>query len=165
MKRTSYPSDTVTSTKAKWHAVLQRMGRMKRIFKIDCALYPLGILTAISGFGLHISGHRGNHHTWEMWAIAHTIIAMAFLYLILCHCVTHKGWFKSLKQRAVRKKRRPTMVLSLTAVITAVSGLTLLAIMGANTPTGLLHYKLGILFSIFLIAHSTKRWMILTKQF
>ena len=27
---------------------------MKKIFKIDCGLYPLGLLTILSGIGLHI---------------------------------------------------------------------------------------------------------------
>lgn len=29
---------------------------MKRIFKIDCGLYPLGLFTILSGIGLHAAG-------------------------------------------------------------------------------------------------------------
>ena len=36
---------------------------MKKIFKIDCGLYPLGLLTILSGIGLHIAGHGSNHNT------------------------------------------------------------------------------------------------------
>lgn len=161
MKRILFSVVSSQSKIAKWHSVLQRFGSMKKVFKIDCGLYPFGLITAISGFGLHISGHGGNHHTWEIWAVAHTLVATAFLYLIICHCMTHKAWFKSLKQTTVRRKRRPTIILSLMTAATCISGLALLAIMGANTSTGLMHYKLGIVFSIFLITHSTRRFRIL----
>lgn len=136
---------------------------MKKVFKIDCGLYPLGLLTAVTGFGLHVAGHGDGHGVWEMWAAGHTLAAAAFLFLIVWHCLTRKAWFKSLMRSRGQRRRRPTVVLALLAAVTVVSGVALLAIMGANTPVVLLHYKLGILFCIFLIGHSARRMRILTS--
>ena len=49
---------------------------MKKIFKIDCGLYPLGLLTILSGIGLHIAGHGSNHNTWEIWAVIHSVLSV-----------------------------------------------------------------------------------------
>ena len=39
---------------------------MKKIFKIDCGLYPLGLFTILSRIGLHTAGHGDNHQIWEI---------------------------------------------------------------------------------------------------
>ena len=57
---------------------------MKKIFKIDCGLYPLGLLTILTGFGLHMAGHGSNHHVWEACAVVHTLVAIS-LTILLTH--------------------------------------------------------------------------------
>lgn len=44
---------------------------MKKIFVIDWWLIALFLVTAISGFGMHISGSRYSHDIWHNWAVAH----------------------------------------------------------------------------------------------
>lgn len=138
---------------------------MKKIFKIDAALYLLGVLTALSGFGFHIAGHGGDMHQWAIWACIHSIIAIVFLVMIIQHLITHKGWIKALKKQEARQKRsvKITCFLGLLALVVAISGLTLFAIDGANSHIGVWHYKLGIIFTIFAIGHAAKRFHILRK--
>lgn len=138
---------------------------MKKIFKIDTALYPLGLLTALTGFGFHIAGHGNSHHVWELWAYAHTLIAIVFVVLLCQHLLTHKAWVRGLKEKALRKKRRVTMALAIVAIAVIVTGISLLFIWGANTHTGLLHYKLGIAFTLLTALHSVHRFSILRKAF
>lgn len=138
---------------------------MKKIFKIDAALYPLGLLTAVTGFGFHIVGHGSSHHVWVLWAYAHTLIALMFVVMIVEHLYTHKGWVKGLQNQAARQKRsvKITCFLALLALAVVLTGIALLAIVGANTHVGLLHYKLGIVFAIFALGHAAKRFHILRK--
>ena len=42
---------------------------MKRIFVIDWILIVVFIMSAISGFGLHVAGHGGTHEVWHNWAV------------------------------------------------------------------------------------------------
>ena len=67
---------------------------MKKIFKIDCGLYPLGLFTILSGICLHTAGHGDNHQIWEIWAVVHSIIAVSFSVLMAYHVHTHQTWFK-----------------------------------------------------------------------
>lgn len=136
---------------------------MKKIFKIDCALYPLGLLTLLTGIGLHLAGHGSSHHIWEIWATVHSVIATAFLVLLLCHVQTHWAWFKHLRQGKGWRKRFLTTVLSAVATYTVLSGMALLAVWGANTHLGLVHYKTGLVFAVLMLLHGAKRLHIIEK--
>ncbi|MDO4510190.1 MAG: hypothetical protein Q4B68_00035 [Bacteroidales bacterium] len=130
---------------------------MKKIFKIDAALYPLGLLTAATGFAFHAAGHGTSHQQWEVWAYAHSIVAMAFVAMIIQHLTTHKGWVKGLRDMKLWAKRKFTMLLGVVAVVAAATGVALLAIQGANTHTGAVHYRLGIALVVVGLSHSAKR--------
>lgn len=138
---------------------------MKKIFKIDAALYVLGVLTLITGFIFHIVGHGNNFHVWVRCAYIHSIISISFVIMLIQHLATHAGWLKSLKNIKHRQKRsvKITCFLGLLTILVTVSGLSLLAIKGGNTPLGIWHYKLGIVFAIFVIGHAVKRFHILRK--
>lgn len=134
---------------------------MKKIFKIDLALYPSGLLTVLTGLGFHMAGHGDSHRIWELWACVHILFSAAFLILIIQHLLTHQGWLKGLRNQVLRKKRRITIVLALFALAVTITGIALLFIVGPNTHVGLLHYRLGILFAIMAIAHSVRRFRII----
>ena len=138
---------------------------MKKIFKIDAALYPLMVLTIATGFGFHIAGHADSHHIWVVWAYVHTFVALAFVGMIIQHLSTHKAWLKGLRQKSMDRRRKITLFLIILAVAVTVSGIALLGIDGANTSVGLTHYKLGIAFAIFAIGHSAKRFKTIRKAF
>ncbi|MGN0222061.1 MAG: hypothetical protein ACI4BA_08085 [Prevotella sp.] len=136
---------------------------MKKIFKIDCGLYPLGFCTILTGIGLHIAGHGNCHHIWEIWAAVHTVTGVSFLVLLIYHIRTHWAWFKNLRQSKDRRKRFITTILSVVSILTVLSGIALLAVCGANTHLGLLHYKIGIGFAILILLHGAKRIHIIEK--
>ena len=137
---------------------------MKKVFKIDLLLYLVGVMTVASGITFHIMGHNGyDHHSWVMCAIVHTVISSVFVWLVAMHLITHKGWIKGLKNRCCRKKSMITIILAIIAVVVAVTGFGLLAVSGANSHLGLLHYKLGIVFALLAVAHSVRRFRVLKK--
>ena len=136
---------------------------MKKIFKIDCGLYPLGLFTILSGIGLHTAGHGDNHQIWEIWAVVHSIIAVSFSALLAYHVHTHRTWFKALRLNIILKKQPTTSMLSVACLVTMFSGIALLGIWGANTHIGLLHYKIGIGFTLLMLIHGAKRVRIIKK--
>ena len=136
---------------------------MKKIFKIDCGLYPLGLFTILSGIGLHTAGHGDNHQIWEIWAVVHSIIAVSFSVLIAYHVHTHRTWFKVLRQNTIFKKQPMTTMLSVACLVTMLSGITLIGIWGTNTHIGLLHYIIGIGFTLLMLAHGAKRIRVIKK--
>ncbi|MGN1376246.1 MAG: DUF4405 domain-containing protein [Prevotella sp.] len=136
----------------------------KHIYKTDSALYPAGVLTVITGIGLHVAGHECSHDVWELWAAAHTIVAVVFLIFIVSHIIAHKTWFRSVLTSALRKRRMLTSMLSIVAIPVFISGLSLLAIMGANTTVGIMHYKIGVLFALLMTIHASKRFYILKNK-
>lgn len=103
---------------------------MKKIFKIDCGLYPLGLFTILSGIGVHTAGHGDNHQIWEIWAVVHSIIAVSFSVLIAYHVHTHRTWFKALRRNTIFKKQPMTTMLSVACLVTMLSGITLIGIWG-----------------------------------
>lgn len=136
---------------------------MNNIFKIDTALYPLGLLTLVTGFFYHVAGHVASHHVWVLWAWAHTLVSLALVTFIVLHLITHQGWVRGLANAALRRKRRGTMLLAVLAVAVTLTGLVLLAVRGGGTHAGLLHYRLGILFALFTLVHAVKRFPVLRR--
>ena len=136
---------------------------MKKIFKIDCGLYPLGLLTILSGIGLHIAGHGSNHNTWEIWAVIHSVLSVSFTILLAYHIHTHWAWFKALRRNAIFKKQPMTTMLSVACLVTMLSGITLIGIWSTNTHIGLLHYIIGIGFTLLMLAHGAKRIRVIKK--
>ena len=136
---------------------------MTSILKIDCGLYPLGLLTILTGFGLHMAGHGSNHHVWEACAVVHALVAISLTILLTHHIRPHRAWFKALRQSRLLRKRLTTALLTLLCLLTVLTGIALLAIWGVNTPIGLLHYKIGIGFTLLALLHSVKRISIMRK--
>ena len=56
---------------------------MKRIFVIDWILIVVFIVSAVSGFGLHIAGHWNSHEVWHNWAVFHIWGSVLFLIAII----------------------------------------------------------------------------------
>ena len=128
---------------------------MKKIFVIDRTLVILFILTAVSGFGLHIAGHGAEHSIWHNWAVFH-VVASVMLLVAVSFSVISSG---------IGRKSRVTAVLSLIFFIVSLTGLVLLGISGANTEMGLWHYVSGIVFTVLSAGHIIKRIPLLRKSF
>lgn len=138
---------------------------MKKIFVIDWALVILFILTAVSGFGLHIAGHGADHSVWHNWAVFHVVASVMLLVAAAFHIITHKGWYRSVINSGMGGKSRVTAVLSVIFFIVSLTGLVLLGVSGANTEMGLWHYVTGIVFTVLSAGHIIKRIPMLRKSF
>ena len=55
---------------------------MKRIFVIDWILIVVFIVSAISGFGLHVAGHASSHEIWHNWAEFHVLGSILFFFVV-----------------------------------------------------------------------------------
>lgn len=130
---------------------------MKKIFVIDWLLVFVFILSAASGIGLHIAGHCCTHEVWHNWAVSHVVASLLFLIAVILHISTHWQWFRGIVKHGAGKKSRVTVVLSVVFLLVAVTGIILLGVSGANSRTGLLHYKLGIVAIVLCTGHILKR--------
>lgn len=137
---------------------------MKRIFVIDWILIVVFIVSAISGFGLHVAGHGGSHEIWHNWAVFHVLGSILFLVTIIFHVSTHRGWYKRVIKKGIDRKSKVTAFLSVIFLLLSVTGLALLGINGANSPLGLWHYKIGIITTIIALGHVIKRLLVLRKS-
>lgn len=137
---------------------------MKRIFIIDWVLIGVFILSACSGFGLHIAGHGNSHETWHNWAVFHIIGSTLFFATILLHLVTHKGWYKGILKNGIGRKSKVTVVLSIIFLFLSATGFALLGMSGADSSLGLWHYKTGIITTLMVIGHTIKRLPVLRKS-
>lgn len=68
---------------------------MKRIFVIDWMLLLVFILTACTGFGLHMVGYGGNHELWHNWAVFHIVASILFVIAVLYHIRMHWAGIKN----------------------------------------------------------------------
>ncbi len=138
---------------------------MKKIFVVDWLLILFSILSAFSGFKLHIAGHGNMHEIWHNWAVVHVITSVLFLVSAIFHVIMHWGWYKGLIRNGIGRKSKMTMILSLIFMVVTVTGFILLfGVDGANSEIGLWHYEIGIVVSVISIIHIIKRLPILRKS-
>lgn len=137
---------------------------MKRIFVIDWILIVVFIMSAISGFGLHVAGHGGTHEVWHNWAVFHVLGSILFLIAAILHVATHLEWYKGIIKKGIGRKSKVTAVLSIVFLLLSVTGLALLGINGANSLLGLWHYKIGVITIVIALGHVIKRLPVFRKS-
>ena len=141
-----------------------KINRMKKIFKIDWCLILVFVITACTGFGLHIARHLSNHEGCYPWALSHTLASFLFVILIILHIQGHWGWYKSFITKGIGKKSKVTVWLSFIFLITSISGIILLGVCCRQSNIGLWHYWLGIILTIIGLGHFIKRVSTLRKN-
>lgn len=137
---------------------------MKRIFVIDWILIVVSIVSAISGFALHIAGHGNSHEVWHNWAVFHVFGSLLFLVAIIFHVAVHSGWYKGIIKNGIGRRSKVTVVLSFVFLMLSVTGIMLFSVSGANSPLGLWHYKIGITTTVIAVGHILKRLPALCKS-
>ena len=76
----------------------------------------------------------------------------------IVHIKRHWGWYKGLKTTGCKGKKKVVLLFSITFALVIITGILLLLFVdGANSPTGLLHYKIGIATGVLAILHILKR--------
>lgn len=137
---------------------------MKRIFVIDWILIVVFIVSAISGFGLHVAGHGSSHEIWHNWAVFHVLGSILFLIAVIFHVAMHLEWYKGIIKKRIGSKSKVTAVLSVIFLLLSVTGLALLGINGANSLLGLWHYKIGVITIVIALGHVIKRLPVFRKS-
>ena len=137
---------------------------MKRIFVIDWILIVVFIMSAISGFGLHVAGHGGTHEVWHNWAVFHVLGSILFLIVVIFHVATHLEWYKGIIKKGIGSKSKVTAILSVIFLLLSVTGLARLGINGANSLLGLWHYKIGVITIVIALGHVIKRLPVFRKS-
>ena len=137
---------------------------MKRIFVIDWILIVVFIVSAISGFGLHVAGHGSSHEIWHNWAVFHVLGSILFLIAAILHVATHLEWYKGIIKKGIGRKSKVTAILSVIFLLLSVTGLALLGINGANALLGLWHYKIGVITIVVALGHVIKRLPVFRKS-
>lgn len=138
------------------------MNRKRLIYLTDLVLIPLFALSFYSGIELHVAGHGTEHDIWHNWAVFHTIISLLFTMSGMMHVKTHWAWYKGLRMKGCKGKSKIVLVLSIVFICIVSTGILLLfCIQGANSFTGLLHYKTGLIMGVLGISHILKRMHLL----
>lgn len=137
---------------------------MKRIFVIDWILIVVFIVSAISGFGLHVAGQGSSHEIWHNWAVFHVLGSILFLIAAIFHVATHLEWYKGIIKKGIGRKSKVTAILSVIFLLLSVTGLALLGINGANSLLGLWHYKIGVITIVVALGHVIKRLPVFRKS-
>lgn len=137
---------------------------MKRIFVIDWILIVVFIVSAISGFGLHVAGHGSSHEIWHNWAVFHALGSILFLIVVIFHVAMHLEWYKGIIKKGIGSKSKVTAILSVIFLLLLVTGLALLGINGANSLLGLWHYRIGVITIVVALGHVIKRLPVFRKS-
>lgn len=136
---------------------------MKKVFVVDWSLLTVFVLTLFSGIAYHIEGHQGTTFAWHIWAVVHTVAGLLFCTTVWAHLATHSKWLRTIADRKPDRRRTLVLLLATLLVVTVATGFCLLFICGANTPTGVWHYRLGIVTGLLALEHTAKRFSVLRK--
>ena len=137
---------------------------MKKIFVIDWLLLLAGILSTVTGIGMHHAGHFAVHEVWHNWAVAHILVSLFMLVTGVLHIQTHWNWYKGLLKGQIKSKSLLTILLSVVFVVLVATGLILLFIEGANSEMGIWHWVIGLLIIMLSAGHIIRRFHILKKN-
>lgn len=133
---------------------------MKPIFRTDIALIVLFVASLFTGIKIHLADHFDTHDAWHDWSVAHVVVNVLFLRTAVVHIKQHWGWFKTFFS-AKTLKSKITKVVAVSFLAVVVSGLALLVFAeGQGSHAGLVHYWIGMIFSVFALGHFLKRFRI-----
>ena len=131
---------------------------------IDLFTLTSFIFVAVSGFGMHITGHGNSHALWHGWAVFHVVSAILFITCVTFHIKGHWAWYKSLFSTGIGKKSRITIILTVLMLAVTLSGIIVMLLSDHNeNHIGLWHYVIGIIFTLTALGHFIKRHNILFK--
>lgn len=129
-----------------------------KLYRTDCCLLVLFPLVFASGAALHAACHGFIAVGVRAAAIVHALIGAMFVVAAAVHVKEHWGWYKSLR-KTMRGHDAATSLLNLLFTAAAVTGIVLLvAVDSAFSHIGMLHYRLGIVLTLFAAYHFGKRF-------
>lgn len=134
------------------------MKKLTDILAILCLIAAI-----ITGFILHKEvNHLYIYNDAATWTI-HEIAGLSLTVLVALHCTEHKSWFRNYRKIPAKKITVSTILLA-TGILILATGIALMA--GSRSHfISILHYALGILFTLLAIFHVAKRWKMLKTMF
>lgn len=116
----------------------------KTLSKINRLLLVSFLASAFSGVALHMAGHFTTHEYWHFWSAVHVLASILFIIFAIRHIWMHHLW---------HSKFHSLLFLGL-----LITGVILLAFIdGDNSPLGMWHYRLGLIFIVATLAHVSRR--------
>lgn len=117
------------------------------------------LLTVVSGIFCHVikDGAASDHSVWVRFQIFHIIVSVAFLVFTFKHIKPFKKWYAKWDSKALQRKSKNTVFVSLVLALLICSGIALLLIEGGGSSVGLWHYRLGLIFVPLCGWHGIKR--------
>lgn len=136
---------------------------MKSVIRTDIFCLLFFLLSLFSGVAVFCADCFFSHDVWHNWSVVHVVANIGFLVSAIIHIKQHWAWFKRIVL-LFEKRSKVTFVLSLMFVAVVLSGFYLLPFAdGQGTVAGLVHFVLGLLFSLFALWHISKRWSVFLK--
>jgi len=144
---------------------MEKIKKMKIANTALVVLLPLMLFSSVLMEVLKGGPFAGIPFVWI--AIAHVVTGIVMAACVLWHLYLHfgvKGWLKKFGM----VKSRPTKINAVIATITLISGIIAMAHFFPELqhgPVGGIHGKIGLLFIIFAIGHTAKRWKWFKSQY
>lgn len=136
---------------------------MKPIFRTDLFLVILTLASLVTGIFIHKADHFGTHQNYFFWSLVHCLVNFFLLIIIASHIKQHWAWFKKLLKKS-SLKRKMAVIVFVGFLLTLASGLLLLfTTNGQGTHEGIVHFWLGLTFTLLASAHLAKRWKVFKK--
>lgn len=136
---------------------------MKPVFRTDVLMAVLFVASVITGVNIHLADHADTHEMWHNWSGAHVVVNVVFLVVASVHIKQHWGWFKSFF-KAKDLKRKITRFVTIAFLAVVASGIYLLLFAeGPGTHARLVHWWIGVIFTVVGLGHFIKRFPILKK--
>lgn len=127
------------------------------VYSTDLTLAVIWPITLATGLIMHASGHGIIQQEGQLWTVLHTLFGILFFTTSLLHIKAHRNWYKSLV-RNPKRHNKITMGLSVGYLLTIFTALILILQKGpVDIHWDLLHYQVGILFSILGLCHLISR--------
>lgn len=131
---------------------------MKKIARKYIGLLLTFVASAVTGIGLHISGHGAGHEVWHNWAVIHVLSSLGWLISGAIHIQRHRAWYRVIASKGIGHKSRTTILLSVLFLFVTVTGLILIVCVdGANSALGRWHYIAGLVLILLSLIHILSR--------
>lgn len=133
------------------------MRRLPATLRTDLIMLPMFVAVVVTGFGFHISGHKGVEASIIVWKSIHIVFSAIFAILVAIHIKQHWVWYRN-QFKSFNCRNTLTLLLTAVVVFELLSGVILMTDMTCGPIRGHLHWVIGELLSILAIIHIAGRW-------
>lgn len=120
-------------------------------------MLPVFVAIVVTGFGFHISGHKGVEESIIVWKTLHIVFSVSFVMLAAIHIKQHWVWYRN-QFKSFNRSNTLTLLLTAVAAFELLSGVILMIDITFGPICRHLHWVIGELFSILAIIHIARRW-------